>query len=152
MAGIAGIARDNAQGEVNQMLNHMPHRGRAGREIRCVDGITLGACWPEKQALDCVFPRAVVDRFGAVHVAEARVRNRILVLTNQGGVAVLPPFPRVLRTDHRSRARRTHKNDDAPGCRPAVTPKRKPLVAVQEGHEQAHLFGRVNRLGIIDRI
>lgn len=80
MAGIAGIARDNAQGEVNQMLNHMPHRGRAGREIRCVDGITLGACWPEKQALDCVFPQAVVDRFGAVHVAEARVRNRILVL------------------------------------------------------------------------
>jgi len=45
MAGIAGLTRENAQAEVEEMLNRIAHRGCARRKIIVAEGTTMGVCW-----------------------------------------------------------------------------------------------------------
>ncbi len=84
MAAIAGIAALNRADQVGRMLDRMAHRGRAGRLVREIDGVTLGIAWPLAQ------PRAdralleqgtVSDEVAAGQFARAQVVEGMLTLT-----------------------------------------------------------------------
>jgi asparagine synthase (glutamine-hydrolysing) len=51
VAGIAGIDSDGKQEQVARMLGRITHRGEAGSKIVENHGATLGAVWPEAQAV-----------------------------------------------------------------------------------------------------
>lgn len=49
MSGIAGIAAPNKRSEVSKMLTHIAHRGKKGKKIIEVGGVTIGAVWSDSE-------------------------------------------------------------------------------------------------------
>lgn len=47
MSGIAGIAAPNKRSEVSKMLAHIAHRGKKGKKVIEVGGVTFGAIWSD---------------------------------------------------------------------------------------------------------
>ncbi len=91
MAGIAGIARENASGIVARMLGRIAHRGGGVREIASWPEATLGAARaPSPTAPGLKRSRAAEDGPGFGHAASARFAGRRLVLERDPlGVAPL---------------------------------------------------------------
>ena len=93
MSGIAGIARSGMQVRVNRMLDKMAYRGRAGRAVFEVDGVTLGQIGSDGAAASLPEPdraTAVQDAAGPGHLARAEVMEKQLILRrDQTGVAPL---------------------------------------------------------------
>jgi asparagine synthase (glutamine-hydrolysing) len=93
MSGIAGIAQSGMQVRVNRMLDKMAYRGRAGRAVFEVDGVTLGQIGAEGATISLPQPdhaRQVCDAAGPGHLAWAQVTDHQLVLRRDPlGVAPL---------------------------------------------------------------
>lgn len=93
MAGIAGMARSNSRATVERMLQRIPHRGPAGREIIETAEATLGVTWPHHQAQAPTLLRdrhAARDGDGAWQCAEAQAADgRLLLLRDPLGLAPL---------------------------------------------------------------
>jgi asparagine synthase (glutamine-hydrolysing) len=82
MPGIAGVSARGKRSIVGRMLNKMAHRGRAGQDVAEVDGVTLGAEWPECfRSPVCRESLRARDGVGEGHLAEARVMAGRLVLS-----------------------------------------------------------------------
>jgi len=81
MAGIAGIAAENRNADVQRMLQELGHRGR-GRGVIGGPGVTLGAVWGPSQSdsLQLAVP-AVLDRTGGGRLAAAASKDGQLILT-----------------------------------------------------------------------
>ncbi len=77
MSAIAGIARAGQTEQVSRMLDRLSHRGRRWREIREVEGATLGALGSKIQQADLKeLPNGMVrDRASAGHFAHAQAQN-----------------------------------------------------------------------------
>ncbi len=81
MPGIAGITGAGKHEIVARMLDRMAHRGRAGRDVAELDGVTLGSVWPECLPSPVCRERLLIrDGAGEGRFAEARVTN--------GGIAL----------------------------------------------------------------
>ncbi|NLE34062.1 MAG: asparagine synthase [Bacteroidales bacterium] len=93
MAGIAGLTRENAQAEVEEMLNRISHRGCARRKIIVAEGTTMGVCWNESPFLpfsDSDEMNFVRDVAGPGHHATATARNGAFIFSRDDlGVAPL---------------------------------------------------------------
>jgi asparagine synthase (glutamine-hydrolysing) len=93
MGAIPGIGKPRMESEVNKMLDKMVHRGKAGRTIFDVDGVTLGSIWTEAQATHMKELEAkgtVMDFVADGHIAIAKVKDGKLELSrDQLGIAPL---------------------------------------------------------------
>jgi asparagine synthase (glutamine-hydrolysing) len=93
MSGIAGIARSGMHVRVNRMLDKMAYRGRDGREVFEVDGVTLGrvnsvGAIGSTSGVNHI--HSVSDSAGPGHVAQAQVIDHQLALMRDSlGVAPL---------------------------------------------------------------
>ncbi len=95
MSGIAGMTMAGAEAHawVEEMLDRLAHRGRAGRAVIEAAGVTLGAVWPKSQR-DAIQPfddgAMVHDSAGSIRLARAKVRGGTLRLARDPlGVAPL---------------------------------------------------------------
>jgi asparagine synthase (glutamine-hydrolysing) len=93
MAGIAGLTRENAQAEVETMLNRISHRGCGRRKIIIAEGTTMGVCWnnspflPFSETDELNFVR---DIAGTGHYATATAKNGAFIFSrDELGVAPL---------------------------------------------------------------
>ncbi len=93
MAGIAGLTRENAQTEVEAMLNRISHRGCGRRKIIVTEGTTMGVCWNESPFLpfsESDVMSFVRDIAGPGHCATATARNGAFIFSrDELGVAPL---------------------------------------------------------------
>lgn len=92
MAGIAGIAGPGNLSVVERMLAKIAHRGRGGREIKEINGITLGAILTSGTAPSMLMQTKMVqDGPRAGHGASARLLNDKLVL-ERDAIGVVPLY------------------------------------------------------------
>lgn len=93
MSGIAGIALPGKRSLVEQMLDKITHRGRAGREIMENGSATLGLVYSEIQTSSIPRMReeyTVEDEAESGHSASARVEDgNVILIRDQLGVAPL---------------------------------------------------------------
>jgi len=93
MSGIAGIAERDKKKEVQQMLDKISHRGRAGSRIIETEGATLGVVWTEPQSDAEVLLKEkhiAKDEAGKGQFAQAEVTDDGVILTRDPiGVAPL---------------------------------------------------------------
>ena len=93
MSGIAGIARSGMQVRVRRMLDKMAYRGRNGRTVFEVDGVTLGQIGSEGSPAslpETDLGRQVCDAARPGRLACAQVTDHQLILRrDQSGVAPL---------------------------------------------------------------
>ncbi len=78
MAGIAGIASENAEAEVEEMLNTIRHRGKESISIFEKNGTTLGLVWNESEdeiVKKFLADGAVGDNNGSGHYAWVKPEN-----------------------------------------------------------------------------
>jgi asparagine synthase (glutamine-hydrolysing) len=84
MAGIAGITQSHAKRQVEEMLGLIGHRGKHGRKILEVDGVTLGVNGSSSHAglsSTAETTRIVQDYTSPDHFAMAAITDGKLVLT-----------------------------------------------------------------------
>ncbi len=92
MAGIAGIARQDAEKEVNEMLEALNHRGTTKRIVRTED-TTMGIIWhdDEKESITgCLKKKSVGYEHGPGHYAFVIEENgRLILRRDELGVSPL---------------------------------------------------------------
>lgn len=82
MAGIAGITGTGKSEHVRRMLNKMAHRGGAGQDVVEMEGVTMGAVWPDGVSSPMGREGLVArDSVGGGQFAEAYVHGGRLVLS-----------------------------------------------------------------------
>lgn len=92
MTAIAGIVSPGKSALVDQMLDHLAHRGSAGKIVLEVNGATLGARWPQAQVgTDGNLKDGVAaDRAGEARLAMAKIEgNSVTLKRDPLGVAPL---------------------------------------------------------------
>ncbi len=93
MAGIAGIAKNGAQKELEMMLGTINYRGRSGKQIVEKDGITAGIIWNEHEDAgirEFLEKGEIGYRYGPGHYVRGIITNgQIRIYRDELGVAPL---------------------------------------------------------------
>ena len=93
MAGIAGITGSGKQGQVEQMLDKMSHRGPAGHDLIEGRDCTLGLVWTRSQTNAATMLKQAYlarDEAGLEHLAQAQATpGKFLLKRDRLGVAPL---------------------------------------------------------------